>query len=423
MTSTSETSDPSPLERLALVPQPVLGPRMAGPGWRYWRLAGTLRELLPELEVVLLAPPGSSPPEPGEGPEIREVPPTRLRHHLGDFQAVLTQGAWFSPARDGAALTGVRLVLDFYDPLPVELPGHYRHLHSPREGQRRYQDFLRRFRALVRRADAFLVANQRQRDLLLGLCLAGGRFRLEDLAPERDPRERFLEVPCGTDPSPPTPSPGDRLGLAWGGGPWGWFDTDGALELARELHSRDPRFRLVLPGTEPPGPARKLAERSGMGARVEEDPTLAALVEWNPGWQPRRAFLETLAGCRVGLCLAPPGLESEFAHRTRVLDYLTAGLPVLFSGDDPLARRAEQEGWGRSLPGDDLPALVEAARSLALPGPERIRALEAVEEARSTRVWERAVAPLADYLLSPPRAHDPPGWVPELMRNQVARWT
>lgn len=403
--------------RLAVVPHPTLGPLMGGPGWRYWRLAGALAA---QHEVTVLAPPGSSPPEP-DGPPLEALPPPELAAAAARYDAVVTQGIWISPLRDGAFLGATRLLLDYYDPLCVELPEHYAALPQDPHASRRYDDHIRRMAYLMGQADALLVANARQRDLVLGMALATGAMRLEDFQAEGGPGRRLLEVPCGTDPGAPPRTSDDALGLAWGGGTWGWFDTDLALELARRLHRHDPRYRLVVPGGEPPGPAGRLADASGMGARVHQDAALAAAVDWHPGWRPRDQFLAILAGCRLGLSLNPAGEESRFAHRTRVLDYLTAGLPCVLSAGDALAEEGAREGWARVVPPGDVEAAVAACRTLAPDGPERTAALAAAARGSQARRWSRVVAPLARYLDDPPARRPRQPWLWSALTHQLRR--
>jgi hypothetical protein len=397
--------------RVAVLTLAELGARMTGPGWRAWGLASTLSRAGVPAEVV--APPGSAAPEPG-GPPVVPLPAAAAARWAARADVVITQGAWLSPLRDGGALARPRLVLDLYDPLPLELPAHYAG-RATRRPEARYQLALRRLRYWLGTADAALVAEDRQADLALGMVLAGGGGRMADAAGEACWERRLLRVPCGVPPAPPLPEPelpADILGLAWAGGLWGWFDLEAAEELARSLHGEDPRYRLVVVGAQPPGKDGELTRPAPSG------PSVHVL----PGWRSRAAYLAVLDRCRVGLCLAPPGLESRFAHRTRVLDHLAAGLPTVFTGGDPLGERAAREGWGRVVPHGDAAALLAATRELAEDGPVRSAACVAAAEAAGALAWDRVVEPLLAYLDDPPpRRRARLGWPWSALAHQLWR--
>lgn len=397
--------------RVAVLTLAELGLHMAGPGWRAWGLARALARAGVATEVV--APPGSAAPEAG-GPPVVPLPHAAGARWAARAEVVVTQAAWLSPLRDGGALARPRLVVDLYDPLPLELPAHYRDRPPPRPDAR-YQLALRRLRYWLGVADAALVADPRQADLALGMVLAGGGGRLADAGDEAGWGRRLLEVPCGVEPAPPLPEPElppDILGLAWAGGLWGWFDLEAAEALAATLHDEDPRFRLVVVGSRPPGHDGGLARPPPTG------PAVLAL----PGWRSRAAYLAVLERCRVGLCLAPPGLESRFAHRTRVLDHLAAGLPTVFTGGDPLGARAAREGWGREVPHGDAAALAAAVRELSEDGPARSKARVAAAEAAEALAWDRVIEPLLTYLDDPPpRRRGRLGWPWDALAHQLWR--
>lgn len=406
------------MTRVALAPVAPMGPGMGGPGWRCWRLAQALSR---DHQVTLLAPPDSQPPEPG-GPEVVPLTPPQRAEALADFDVLVTQGVGLSPWRDGRALEQVRLLLDLYDPLPLELPHHYAASQHPR-AEGRYADHLRLLRFLLPRAEAVVVANQRQRDLFLGMLVATGALGAREQVEDPWLDQRLLLVPSGVDevPSAP-PAPGDEaLRIAWGGGTWGWFDLDTALLAAFELHREDPRYRLLLPGGVPEGVSRGLADHRAWQGRARRAKLFGAALELHPGWRPRAAFLDQLRGCRVGLCLAPAGLESRFSHRTRILDYLAAGLPCVVSGEDPLGDEGAQEGWAVKVPPGDVDAILAAVTELAQDGPARSAALEAVARAAAARSWEAAAEPLRRHLARPRPAARAGGWAWGAVAHQLRR--
>ncbi len=371
-------------------------------------------------DVVLLAPPGSLNPEPeapGPQPKLSITKDPQLGKRAPEFDAVLTQGGRLGIFRDARYFAKTRLILDLYDPLPVELPAHYKAHPSPRvSSQSRYHRALRTTRFWMSRADAILVANARQADLYLGMLLGSRRVLLSEIEEDQGWLQRLLEVPCGVVPSvaPPevskTPA---SLSLAWAGGTWPWFDGPSARRLIDSLHQTDSRYELIVLGADPPGGASVYAKAGDLANHPA--------IRKQAGWLKHQEFLKQLAACRVGLCLAPEGLESRFAHRTRVLDHLAAGIPTVFSGKDPLGEQAAKEGWGIQAPAGDLEALVKATRQLAEEGPAREAALRACHAAASQRTWSASAKPIEDYfkLGLPPRSQS--HWLPAVFWHYLRR--
>ena len=95
-------------------------------------------------------------------------------------------------------------------------------------------------------------------------------------------------------------------------------------------------------------------------------------------------------------------LETRYSFRSRVLDYLWAGLPMVLTGGDILAGQVEAAGLGAVVAAGDVRGLEDAlARMLADPPPkQRFAAL--------TRqyTWERVAEPLVEFCLAPHRAPD-----------------
>ena len=93
--------------------------------------------------------------------------------------------------------------------------------------------------------------------------------------------------------------------------------------------------------------------------------------------------------------------ETRLSFRTRVLDYLWAGLPVVTTEGDVLSDLVRDERLGFVVPPEDPPALAAAlVRLLQSPGMRTICATSARRVAERFR-WREAVAPLRQVLLRP----------------------
>jgi glycosyltransferase involved in cell wall biosynthesis len=122
-------------------------------------------------------------------------------------------------------------------------------------------------------------------------------------------------------------------------------------------------------------------------------------VHVNSGWVPYAERGAWLAEADLGVSAHLDHAEARYAHRTRILDYLWAGLPVVASRGDALAELVERERLGAvAEPGDvaGFAAACERALADAPAARERIAAL-----APSLR-WSAAAAPLAAWCAAPP---------------------
>ena len=391
------------MTRVLLVSPDRVGPRMAGPGIRYVELA---RALAAHADVRVAAPLGSSEVE--DAPAVETYDPEGSRALLrlaGPGEVVIAPPL---PPRLCVGLGGSRRpwIVDLYNPEPFEGLEHQRE--RPRR-ERKARDVLRidRIAYAARRGTGFVCASERQRDMWLGF-LAANR-RLDSDVYERDPELRSLidVVPSGLPANAPEPAaepavrgrvfPGDARIMVWNGGLWDWLDPLTILRALALLRAEDERWRLLFAGTSRPshredmsmaGRAISLARELGL----EE----AGAVHFRPGWTPYRELGSLLLECDVGVCAHHRTLETRFAFRTRILDFVWAGLPVLYTEGDEWSERVQAGGLGEVVPPDDPDAFAAGARRIVEHGSGAYADALAAEAARST--WSAAAEPLARML-------------------------
>ncbi len=108
--------------------------------------------------------------------------------------------------------------------------------------------------------------------------------------------------------------------------------------------------------------------------------------------------------CDVALTLHHAALETRLAFRSRVLEYIWAGLPTVATTGDTTSDLIGAYGLGELVEEGDVAAIVAAQRRLlAEPRAERPSAFA---RARSELTWSRAAAPLLQYCRAPYRAAD-----------------
>jgi hypothetical protein len=409
------------------------GEAMAGPAIRAATLAARLAA---KHEVTLLCPGASALPEAlraargpgcdGRSLEVREFAPGgSLAAQLAGVDVLITQGFGFAPGDLARLPEGLRLVLDLYDPVLLELLA--RAGSQPAAGERLHLAAVRlRLLWMLGRADHVLCASDLQRAFWLGWLGAAGRL-LPALFEEDPEAARLLaQVPFGIEPGEVVPGPAGEQGagllraaagegeapLLWWGGLWEWMDPVCAIRAVARLRAQGLRAALVLPAGNRPGAApMPAAERAEAEARK--------LGLWEkgvgrlPAWVPYAERGPLLRAAAAAVSCHRPSLESLLSFRTRLLDCVWSGLPVACSAGDALSARGEREGWALTAPPGDDAALAAALAKLLAPG-AREAASAAAARAAPAYGWDRSAATLLSLLDGPPAPRPAAGPLPEL---------
>ncbi len=394
--------------RILFISSDVVGDKMAGPAIRAVELA---RRLAAEHQVTLAAPNRPDLPDLA-GASFREGRGA-FRRLVADSEIVVTQGLGMPL---GPVLgPGHHLVLDFYDPNPVEVLAHFRE--AARADARRSQDHLAaRLAPLARRGDFFLYATERQRDFWLGLLAAHGRLTWEADRGHPNLDDLFAPVPFGLPDDPPRPPdrpvlkgvwPGvgsDDKVLLWGGGIWNWFDPLTVIRGVGLAAAQRPDLRLFFMGVRHPNPlipAMAMVNRAVELAR--ELNLLDRHVFFNHGWVDYRDRVGFLLESDLAVMAAGADLETRLSFRTRLLDGLWAGLPMIVSAGDYFADLIVDRDLGRVVPVGDAPAFGQAILDL-LADPAGLAARrQRVRDAAAGFTWSRVARPLLDYCRQPRR--------------------
>jgi glycosyltransferase involved in cell wall biosynthesis len=388
--------------RVLLISAEPLAARMPGPAIRTYELG---RVLTAHADVTLACPRG-------EDLAALDLPVVTfpradarpLAAALARADVVVAQPPWPHVA---AAIrrSGARFVADLYDPEPFEL---LETLAGRSPAVRRVADTLTldRILAALRDAAHVMCASERQRDLWLGAMLAQ-RLIAPD-AYDADPtlRARIDLVPFGVASEPPVaggpgPREGDEELVLWNGGVWNWLDAPTAIRAVAELAPRRPRLRLLFMGAVARGQAqravaeaRELADRLGL---------LGGVVRFQEEWVPYERRADWLLAADAAISTHRAHLETRFAFRTRLLDCVWAGLPIVCTEGDELADRVTRDGLGAAVPPGDHAAAAAALAAVLDRGRDAYG--PALARAREELAWARAAAPLVRWVTA---AGEPP---------------
>jgi glycosyltransferase involved in cell wall biosynthesis len=398
--------------KVLVVTGDVLTEKMAGPAIRAWQICETL-SVEHDVHLVTTA-------------SLCRITSDRFSVEAADLKrlealeqwcdVIVLQGFVLLHAPALRSTTKV-MVVDMYDPIHLEtLEMSKRDADGPRATQvRTAVDTLNE---QLGRGDYFICASSKQRDFWLGQLSALGRVNPQNY--DADPMLRKLidVVPFGLPDQDPKVSrkaikgvvPGigaeDEV-ILWGGGIYNWFDPLVLIKAIDRLRQNRPNVRLFFMGVRHPNPevpemkmsidARTLADELGLTNKY---------VFFNDGWVSYEDRQNYLLDADIGVSTHLEHAETAFSFRTRILDYLWAGLPIVATSGDGFADIIEAEQLGLVVPPENVESLERALAQLLEDKEFAAVCRKNVDEIRGTFIWSLVLRPLTDFCRSPRRAPD-----------------
>lgn len=313
----------------------------------------------------------------------------------------------------GMSLVDIPLAVDIYDPYHLEnLESH------PGDLDRRQHDVARMTAAIndhLLRGDYFLCATERQRDFWLGSLASLGRVNPQVYAGDPGLSGFLGVVPFGLPAQPARKAgpglrgnvegigPDDKIVL-WAGGVYNWFDPVTLVEAMELVAAEIPRARLVFMGMRHPNPAiPEMRAASEAKAAADRMRLTGRVVFFNEGWVPYDDRADFLLDADVGVSVHLDHVEARYSFRTRVLDYIWAGLPMVLTRGDVLAGMVADAGLGWQVAAGDragLAAAIVAALEAGKPSSGSF------DDLRRRFEWPVVAEPLIKFCANPARAAD-----------------
>lgn len=413
-----------------LITHEALRTNMSGPAIRVLEMA---RALARTARVTVCAP---APLEVRDS-RVALVPfdpstPSALQAQAETADAVIVQGFALTSYPFLTALV-CPIVADLYCPFTIEHLEQHRASGVPPSPSLEAEaaSILEVQTSQLRHADYFVCASERQRDFWIGNLHGAGRVNPRTLARDADLRSLIDVVPFGLPSEDlavaadrarasrtsrglpgavmkgvhPAIRPTDRV-LLWGGSLLDWQDPETLIAaVARLVRTRDD-VKLFFMGVRHPNPQVKpmaVVERS---RRLAETLGVAGSHVIFNDWVPYEERALYLSEADLGVSTHHSHLETRYAFRTRMLDYLWARLPIVCTKGDYFADLVEDRGLGRTVPPGDPEALAKAIADLLDADGAREQSRAALADVASTMTWERVVEPLRQWCADPAFAAD-----------------
>ena len=424
MTTVDPASSGAGRARIVVATADPLGPQMAGPAIRAWQIASALAA---EHEVRLVTTSDCSSSSPGF--DVRRVAGKADARDLEAWCDVLFFQGNVLEQLPLLHATEKVVVVDLYDPFHLEQLEQTR-AHAPEDRRLRLEHAVAEANRQCLRGDFLVCASEKQRDFWLGHLTALGRVSPTTYDADRTLRSLIDVVPFGISAEPPRSAapvlkgvvagiaPTDKVVL-WGGGIYNWFDPLTLIRAVDRLRGRRDDVRLFFLGMQHPHPdvpemrmslaARTLSDELGLTGTV---------VHFNEEWvryDERGAYL---LEADVGVSTHLDHVETAFSFRTRMLDYLWAGLPMVCTRGDVFAALVDAHGLGLTVEPGDVDGLADALERLLSDDALAARCRADVRALAPAYHWDRVLAPLVAFCRAPRRA---PDLVDDDARRRLAR--
>jgi hypothetical protein len=375
---------------------------MAGSAIRSWEIARHLARSGHPVRLIAPRPhdDGGDALELPAGVVLHEFQPGALGRQLHGCAAAVGQGQRVNDLL--LEVPELPVVVDFYDPWLIE------NLHYvPSLGLDPYRNDHATWMLQLSRGDLFLCSSAQQRLYLLGLLTALGRINPESM--EADPAFGHLVrvVPFGLPEETPAYQPllperqGDEKRLLFGG-LYDWYDP---LPALRAVAEGDPSWRLLLiRNPNPATPQQRFAEvESWARARSLWGTRIVAL-----DWVPYERRYDLLRDVDLLVSTHRPSLETDLSLRTRFLDAMLAGCPIVVSAGGAISDLLHERDAAWVVPAGTDSGLRDAlARALGGSGvqeaAEHRERLSRARQAAEEFAWRRTLQPLLDYCAQPRR--------------------
>jgi len=365
---------------LLVCPEPLGHGHPSGVGIRFLEMAKVL--LADGHEVTLLSRDAGA----VAGCRVDAVTPETLQRYTAEADVAVVQGHagndFFAHGR------AIPTVVDLYDPFIVQNMNYY----ESRGAEVFTHDHATLMRLLLR-GDIFLCGSNAQRHFYIGALLAVGR--VNPIAFGNDPHLASLIriVPFGVPPAEGVTQAADSVRDVLFGGIYDWYDPVLAIDAVAISRATLPDVTLTFikhpnPSLTPQG---KLADAIAYVKRNRYD-----FVRFQPwvAYDERAVFYGRFG---AGLLTFAQSIETDFAMRVRVFDYLWGGLPIVTSsapGTDELLTTYGAGVVVRSASATDF----AEALVLAL-GNRQMR--DGARRFVDDHQWERTLQPLIDFVRAP----------------------
>lgn len=401
------------MKHILIISHDKIGTQMAGTGIRYHYMAEVLSKDF-KVTVGFFGPDYLPDDDFKRSYEVLHIDVNEYQQAFTQADAIIA--LWVNDSMIDFCNTNNKiLIVDIYAPVPVETLALkvFSGNDITADDDFAFRASLKDYQKFLANGDAFLCSNQRQIDFWLGYA-----FGDEQVTPKnylkRNLFEQLLLAPMGIDTETPLISNKtmyrgvlkgvnkDDIIMIWNGGIYDWYDGITLIKAMEIVGRINPKIKLIFPGTKHPNESLPKWRETRDTIKLSTDLGLTGKnVFFFENWIDYHDRIDFLLEADMAVYTHKTSIESEFSHRTRVLDHLLATLPTVASRGDFFADLIEHKRLGITVEPEDPEALAAAIVKLAK-NSELQTAKQNLEHIRADFDWKVTLEPLVSYLKSSP---------------------
>ena len=392
---------------ILLVSDEVINKEMAGPAIRIWNFALVLSRY---MHVIIASP--SKPDLPDMEFEVCQYSDDISLGRLVERADIILCGGTSFNKFKSLKRKDKFLILDIYDPYNLATLEEY----SSRPIKERigiHEEVVKTINEQLYWGDFFLCASERQRDFWLGMLAALNRVNPITYYADSTLRKTIDVVPFGLPDNKPLHTRKVLKGVIngirendfvviWGGGIYNWFDPLSLIKAMKILSEKRDDIKLFFMGIRHPNPMVK--ELSLVNETVNLAKSLGIFeknVFFNFGWVKYDERENYLLESDAGIITHPLHLETRFSFRTRVLDYIWAGLPVISTEGDFFSDLINSEKIGIVVKEKDPQSIADAIIKIADDKALYESIVKNLSRISGEYSWEKVCGPLIRFCQDP----------------------
>ena len=383
---------------------------MAGPAIRVWNFAKVLSK---HMNVILAVPNEPSLPD-MEFEIVRYSDDLSIVDLASRADVLLLGGVTFTNFKSLKKINKY-LILDLYDPFNLAALEEYKD--KPMKGRIEFNTYLTGcLNDEIYHGDFFICASERQRDYWLGMLSALGRINPVTYSTDATLRKMIDVVPFGLPESKPVHEKNVLKGVVtgiekndfvilWGGGIYNWFDTISLVNAMKIVSETRKDIKLFFMGVKHPDPMVKELNLVNETVRLAKSlDVYENNVFFNFGWVKYDDRQNYLMESDVGIVTHPVHIESRFSFRTRALDCIWAGLPMISTEGDYFSELINEKKLGLTVKEKDPEDIAKAILRLAQDKEYYDLCVSNLNRIANDYTWDKVCAPILEYCMDPSKS-------------------
>lgn len=399
------------MTRVLIICGDVVGSQMSGPAIRDWEYARALSRTC----QVVLAIPNQSDLQSESFTLVKYDTPGSLRKLATSAEVIITSG-YVLQRYPFLAELDVPLVISLTHSFVLEALMTFAEQDLPLRWEM-HNEFTSVLNSQLRAGDFFICNSERQRDYWLGMLSALNRVNPLTFDDDRTLRRLIDVVPFGLPDKPPRHHhqvlKGVRDGIAiddkiiyWGGGIYDWLDPFTLIRAMALVSAERRDVKAFFAATRHPNPTLSPSPAIQRAMALSDELGLTGRSVFFNDHLPYTERENYLLEADVGISLHFNHIETRYAFRTRVLDYIWAGLPIISTEGDVAAEIVQEYGVGRVVGYEDAEGLAGAILEMLDIPDLRDRLASRFAPLVERYRWGNCVRPLVKFCHAPRKAPD-----------------